>query len=94
MVEKNTQDRIPSCIGDRATHFFSQTDKKPPRKAFLDKVLVRLVVEALELVVPFIDIIIFIQDNILMSIRYHHLDDIVIRYWELNFLQGIIQNIE
>ena len=31
-----THDRIPSCGGDGTIHFFSQTDKKLLRRAFLD----------------------------------------------------------
>jgi len=35
-------------------------------------------VESLESVVFFLDAIIFIQDDILMSTRYHHPDDIIV----------------
>jgi len=36
MAGKITQDRIPSCGGDRTTHFFSHIDKKPARRVFQD----------------------------------------------------------
>jgi len=35
-ARRSTHDKISSCGGDEITHFFSQTDKKPARRAFYD----------------------------------------------------------
>jgi len=35
-VGRSTHDMIPSYGGDRTTHFFSQTDRKPARRALHD----------------------------------------------------------
>jgi len=79
---------------DMKLHISSARPIRSRQEGFSGHGLVRLVVEALELVAFFKDAIIFIQDDILISTEYHHPDDIVIRYWELNFLRGTIQNME